>query len=459
MAADDSALLDRIPTGPFVVICGRADDAAAWLAFLGPHRCHAISLDDAPQQKQPLGGASAYLDWHHRAIEGIDREGWLAGQVRGFDPVGAATLIIPDPLDPLVWGQRRRIGARQRGWRRAEDKTVVDSVWDAIGLPRARSLVVDAPVNRSTLETLGALVDEGTGVVCSRQPRAAGPTAGGDGIWWWLSGHKPPAPLIEDDSPGRLRLMPLLPGLPVRVHGLVLGDQVVPFPAREIVSLPRPGQGAFLCAGTSSLEDVGGLASLTRHLGDGLREHLDFRGGFSVDGVLTGEGFRPTDFNARLTSAMEAAPPAARVRLHAVNVLARERAEPPVGVIRSIVRDAYASDSRHTLYGASSSINAGAPSTVSAVWRLGRLVRSTEPADVTLTTHASPRGWLITGSLDARRVPPGPLGCAAPAVFRLSDQELGTDFGPLRPAFGLRAVRPPTPRRADDSAESSQRAL
>lgn len=214
---------------------------------------------------------------------------------------------------------------------------MVDALWDATGVPRAQSIVSDGTAD---LAMLGAIVDRGAGVVCSCQPIGAGPSAGGDGIWWWRNG--PPLTTIPTAEPGtwRVRLMPLLEGVPVRLHGLTLTTRVIPFPPMELVTLPRAGQGTFLCAGAvPTLGHAANLVTQTERLGAGLRERLGYRGGFSVDGILTAGGFLPTDFNARLTSAMEAAPPELRVLLHAVNLLARNGIEPDTSAVEQLAEE------------------------------------------------------------------------------------------------------------------------
>lgn len=166
------SITQLLPDGKLIVLCGRADDAAAWQDLLGPARCLAIALDDAPSEVRPrtLRGASDHLAWQHHAIGGLDGSGWLAEPADAFDPDHTATLVLPDPLDPPRAGTRRRFGVRQPAWRLFEDKTVVDTLWDAAGVPRAPSIVGDGTAD---LALLGAFVDQGTGVVCSCQPRGA----------------------------------------------------------------------------------------------------------------------------------------------------------------------------------------------------------------------------------------------------------------------------------------------
>lgn len=435
-------LINRLlPDGKLIVVCGRADDAEAWQALLGPARCLAIALDDAPSDVRPrtLRGASDHLAWQHRAVGGLDGSGWLAGPADAFDPDRIATLVLPDPLDPLEAGGRRRFGVRQPAWRLFEDKTVVDTLWDAAGIPRAPSIVRDGTAD---LAMLGASVDQGAGVVCSFQPRGAAPSAGGDGIWWWRDG--PPPTTIPTPEPGtwRVRLMPLLEGIPVRLHGLTLATTVIPFPPMELVTLPRPEQGTFLCAGAvPMLGDTVDLVSQTERIGVGLRDRLGYRGGFSVDGILTRTGFQPTDLNARLTSAMEATASDRRVLLHAVNLLAREGNEPDTGAVAQLAEGVFSIGSTCTIFGAATSADERAPRKAWVRWDGDRLVPAAgNDADGSLVITPSPRGWLLTTALATARLPGGGrVGPWAPEVFRLSDEILGTNFGRLAPPFGTRS--------------------
>lgn len=425
-----------LPSGKVLVVCGRADDAAAWQDLLGPTRCLALALDDAPPaaRRRPLRGASDHLSWQHHAISGLDGSGWLAGPADAFDPDSTAALLLPDPLDPPHSGARRRIGARQPAWQFFEDKTVVDALWDAAGVPRAQSIVGDGTAD---LARLGAIVDQGTGVVCSYQPIGAGPSAGGDGIWWWRGGLPPETIPTVEPGTWRVRLMPFLEGVPVRLHGLALTTRIVPFPPMELVTLPRPARGTFLCAGAVPiLDDTAEFAEQTDRIGASLRERLGYRGGFSVDGILTVNGFIPTDFNARLTSAMEAAPSDRRVLLHAVNLLVREGIEPDISAVERLAEETFTAGTTCTIFGAATRANEHVPPETSIRWVGDRLVADPLGADGTLVISPSPRGWLLTATLVSDQVPAGGrVGPWAPEVFRLSDEVLGTDFGNLAPPF------------------------
>jgi len=210
------------------------------------------------------------------------------------------------------------------------------------------------------------------------------------------------------------------------------------------VAHPRPGRGTFLYAGeVPTLGHRTDLVETTEDIGGALGHRLGYRGAFSADGILTSDGFRPTDLNARLTSAIEAAPSALRVRLHATNLLAREGVELDLHAVRRLIDAVFDTKGTYTLYGAATTTAAEATKEIEVRWQDHQLVVADHaPAHGRLTLTPSARGWLLTATLDAAHMPGiEHLGGLAPPIFRLSDQVLGTDFGVLPPPFGI----PPQP--------------
>jgi hypothetical protein len=439
-------LIDLLPEGPIVVVCGRLDDAREWQKLLGSNRCLAVPLDAAPLfPPRAFAGATEQVAWQHQLTACLDQPGWLTGQADAFDPRREAALLFADPLDPTHTGTRPSFGRREPFLRLLENKTVIDPIWDAIGIPRAQSIVADTPAD---FAQLGLMVDEGTGVVCAIQSQGGVPSAGGDGIYWWRG--QPSAQFDVAAKDVRVRLMPLLAGLPARIHGLVTTREVVTFPPLEVVAPARADHGTFLCAGAvPTLGDHARLRDATEQAGEALRRTLGYRGAFSIDGILTSDGFRPTDLNARLTSAMEAAPSMLRVRLQLANLLAREGAELDPHLVRTLANQAFNAQSTYTLYGAASRAS-DRPRDVLVRWRGQRLVVAYDhQIHGRLAITPSLRGWLLTATLDREHVPAGaPLNTLAPQVFAMSDAILGTDFGELAVPEGLPGAVHPHDRTA-----------
>ncbi len=446
--------LQRVLAGrSVIVLCGREDDAAAWQQLLGrerPGRCLTIALDAVArsQDDRMAAGATGHLAWQHDIIAGLDGSGWLAQAADTFDPDRRAALVVPDPLDPPAAGTRSRIGRRPPGWRLLEDKALVDTVWDLLAVPRAPSIVVDIADIATDLEALGALVDRGAGVVCSSQS-ADTPMAGADGVYWWRRGQPPMLTNRQLAGRVRVRLMPLFEGLPVRLHGLVTPTSVVGFPPMEVVALPRTEHGTFLCAGTvSTLAETAALTRCTERIGVALRRQFGYLGAFSVDGVLTEDGFMPTDLNARLTSAMEDRSSDLRVLLQATNLLVREAVEPGPDVVRKLSDMIFSRKAEHTVYGAAATASVDASCSVDIRWNGDNLVPVHDgEADGTLTLNPSLRGWQLTARLIVDRLPAGgPMGLLAVELFRFCDRNWGTNFGELEPPFGMRSHRTPVAR-------------
>jgi len=433
-----------------IVLCGREDDAAAWHRLLSdgrPDRCLAIALDTAvrAQPDSTVEGATGHLAWQHEVIGGLDGSGWLPQAVDAFDPDRAAALLLPDPLDPPTTGMRPRIGRRHASYRLLEDKTAVDTVWDLLGVPRAPSIVADLDTD---VRVLGNLVDRGSGVVCSMQS-AGTSQAGADGVTWWRSGDAPRIAAGPREDDRRVRLMPLIEGLPIRLHGFVLPTSVVGFRPMEVVALPRPERGTFLCAGVvSTLDEAPDLAAQTERIGEALRTRVGYLGAFAVDGILTRNGIVPTDLNPRLTSAMEDSPPDLRVLLHAANLLMREGVDPGRDLVCFLAKEISGWRAQYTIYGAATRARASAPCFAGVRWDGGTLVVAHDDEfEGYLTLKPSMRGWQVTARFSADQLPAkGPLGPIAVEAFRLCDRVWGTDFGELAAPFGLHSLEIPAGR-------------
>ena len=149
-----------------------------------------------------------------------------------------------------------------------------------------------------------------------------------------------------------------------------------------------------------------------RRVGEGLRERIAFRGAFTVDGVMTAEGFRPTELNPRAGAGMApigAALPALPLQL--LHVAARDDAgfdARPVELEQLVVE---ASD-RARRGAAYTTIEA--PFTETTIHRIVydgtacRVAGDGEPADATVVLGPSNVGGFVRIAPDADRTPAGP---------------------------------------------------
>ncbi len=242
-------------------------------------------------------------------MEGIRRfeaalvhpEPGLMSTIDEFDPTGEA-LVMAAPFDvgDRLLG-RRIYGARRPGWAALEDKTVIDELWDRAGVARAPREVVqleDAPAVSARLGgSLGSVwaIDNSQGW-----------HGGADGTHW-VPDAATAARMVEELSEltDLVRVMPFLDGVPCSVHGFVTGRDVAVFRPIELVVL-RTADHGLRYAGVSALWDApvaltAEMRAVAAAVGAVLASEHGYLGAFSVDGVATNDGFRPTELNPRLS--------------------------------------------------------------------------------------------------------------------------------------------------------------
>jgi hypothetical protein len=245
----------------------------------------------------------------------------------------------------------------------------------------------------------------------------------------------------------RARVMPFLEGIPCSVHGLVFPDHVAALRPIEMVTLRRPSGSALFYAGTASFWDPdpevrSDMQASARRVGMVLRDEVGFRGPFTIDGVVTKDGFLPTELNPRSGAGL--------------NAFAKALGDLPLSLLNDAICAGLPLDFRPTeleqliLERADASRGGGTwraePARVptiesAAVARDGdtyRWANDGEPADGFVSAGPSPMGGFIRLLLNPERAPVGPsVGPAAVAFYRFADAELGTTIGPLEPATDI----------------------
>lgn len=222
----------------------------------------------------------------------------VAAQVDQFDPERTALVrghflvAVPEVAGRPVLAYRRP------EWIRLEDKTVVDDLWARAGVEAVPSTVVELERARSVSGDL----DRGDGVVWAGD--ASHGWHGGTSLTEWVRDARDSA-AAGDALAGRcrrVRVMPFLEGVPCSVHGIVCADGVVALRPVEMVVLRRGRE--FVYCGAGTFWDPPGevrerMREIARRVGALLAAEVGFRGAFTVDGVVTAEGFRPTELNPR----------------------------------------------------------------------------------------------------------------------------------------------------------------
>jgi hypothetical protein len=238
--------------------------------------------------------------------------------------------------------------------------------------------------------------------------------------------------------------------VPCAIHGIVCDDGVAVLRPVEMVTLRR-GRELFY-AGCATFWDPpdalrAEMRSAGRAVGEHLAERVAFRGGFTVDGVATVDGFRPTELNPRPGAGL--------------GVLGRGLPDgfPLLLMIDLIAGGLDVGRSAHELE--HELLDAADRSRGGGTWRFGLdlgLSIDDEPrwyVDgewTAVETQGVPSATLVAGqrgvrlTLDPATWPAGPsVAAAAAAIYRHLDEHHGTSIGRLTPAPDLRSGGPPPP--------------
>ncbi len=262
------------------------------------------SEDDADWCSLGLKAGSvneAHAGYERRLVHPPDS---VRARVDAFDPDRTAIA-----LGGIVLGEvatvcgRPRYGARPRDWIALEDKTRIDEVWDAAGIERAEARVV--PARAEAMRAAAKDLDRGVGTVWVADARE-GPHGGAEKLFWVRTDAE--AQLAAERLGAecdRVRVMPFLEGVPCSIHGLITSEGMAVFRPVELVTLRRSGTPRFAYAGACTFwdptpEDRDHMREAARAVGATLARRVGFRGAFTLDGVMTEEGFRPTELNPRL---------------------------------------------------------------------------------------------------------------------------------------------------------------
>ncbi|MEU7525285.1 hypothetical protein AB0A74_06095 [Saccharothrix sp. NPDC042600] len=451
-----SALHARLGTlfgDRLVVLAGgtRLSTRAGELHQLGARHTLVLSTDDhAPLHDSevarwvPLGIAGGFVAVEQNRLTKLltSPNRRVREVLEDFDPTGDALVISTPYVHTPEFAGRPVLNARRPEWVDLENKTTIDALWDELSAPRAPAVVLDLDFEGLWDATLK--LDRGAGVVWSGD----GPAINGGANFVRrvrnreeaLDAFQVLAPKCEF-----VRVMPFLEGIPVSVHGIVFPDGTAVLRPIEMVVPRRAGQARFLYAGCASYYDPPTrireeMRNLARRVGERLRETVDYRGTFTLDGIATADGFLPTEINTRYGGAMvcfeDALPqlPLALVQValvagHDLGVSSIEFEELLVGAA-----DAF----RHGSVGAN--VRALNPTEtverpiVFTEWSC-RFAHPDETPHGYLRLRPSPLGARLELDFVADQLNPGrPVVALTVAAFALADQEWGTALGPLEPA-------------------------
>jgi hypothetical protein len=421
--AEVIALRDLGATGVFVIAGSRGTGPVPDVASVVLGTGGATVMDSIREYERALG----------------DLRPDVAAEVDRFDPQRVAAVVATPFSGHATVARRRVYGARQARWRALEDKITIDALWRDAGVPSAPSRIVAArPVE---LRAAAGALDRGSGTVWVADNRM-GWHGGATALRWVRTAeHAAEAEAFLADRAHRVRVMPFLDGIPCSIHGAVFADVTIAFRPCEMIVLRRVGRSDLFYAGMASTWDPppaqrDDLRGLARRVGDHVRRTVGYRGVFTVDGVMTRDGFRPTELNPRFGAAAGILASAANIPLYLLHLAVVDRPDVdwrPERLERLIVDAADGSRAVRSF----STVPRPLPDQVVALrWDDGRMVDAGErSADVMLTTGASPVGGGIRIAPDVARHPEGrSIAGVIAATLAYADRRWDLGIGPLEPA-------------------------
>ena len=345
-------------------------------------------------------------------------------------------------------------GGRPARFLALEDKLLAEEVWTAAGVRTAPHRVVavdtEAPVALAALARAGAEVAGSSpehgrrGVVWSGDARG-GFNGGGNYVRWVVDEHERAAALaFFAPRCDRVRVLPFLEGVPCSIHGFVLPDGTAALRPVEIAMLRDETTHRFVYSGLGTSWDPPAadreqMRDVVRRVGAHLQAAHGYRGAFGVDGVLTADGFLPTELNSRMSAGLTTVAGVDRpfftllqhnlvegvdTGLRAADV---ESLVPLMDVTR-----------RTRVVALAEGVRAGPRDSFPVCWDGHAFVRADTDTGSTLAVTDTPSGFLVR--IDpCTLVPPGHrLAEVALALLALVDREYGSHFGALTAAPAVR---------------------
>ncbi|CAN5414304.1 hypothetical protein BH10ACT10_BH10ACT10_20640 [soil metagenome] len=364
--------------------------------------------------------------------------------VDAYDPDQEALWLVGPYIGTAPIDGRPVVGGRPQAWTALEDKLLADEIWDAVGGRRAASAIV--PVDLVALRSASRALDTGAGVAWAGDA-LDGFNGGGDFVRRVVDTADEAAALaFFAPRCDRVRVMPFLEGVPCSIHGLVLPDGTAVFRPVELAILRGAGH-RFVYGGLGTTWDPpegdrDEMRSLARRTGEHLRATVGYAGAFGIDGVLTEDGFRPTELNTRMSGGLATLARVVDAPLFTLlqhNLLAGR--DPGVGAAALEAWALPRLDAQRVAKPiAMSPRQVGAdPFDVHVTWDGTAFSRSWPETGWSVSLGPNPAGTYCRvnpppGALDGQRVADVNV-----ALMRFLDAEVGTDFGEV--------VAPPDVRR------------
>ncbi len=345
-------------------------------------------------------------------------------------------------------GGRQVLGRSRQEWTALEDKTSCDELWAAAGIRHAPYEIVAA--DREGLVAAALRLDRGSGTVWAGDSRDG--VHGGADLTRWVRDDEDvdPVTALLGSHCDRARVTPFLEGVPCSIHGVITVDGLAALRPCEMIVLrdESPGHLRFIGMGTAwdpDEQDRQHMRDVAHRVGAVLCDRFGFLGTFTVDGIMTEDGFLPTELNPRVGGAlalMSEGIPETGLLLH-TQFLAHEI---DTGIRRRDIEEVVvaAADEHRALLAAADVAHPVEPLERSIVLDdIGhpRLTKAGEQRDgvlrSTMFRSYAPAGVVV--DIDKGRLPIGPSSAAlVAAALNLAANAVGVPVGPFEAAQPVR---------------------
>lgn len=373
----------------------------------------------------------------------------LVRRVDDYDPDRRAVWWLPPFAGHGSLLGRDVVGGRPEEWVRFEDKLLCDEIWDAADIRRSPARIVPASSYDELVEATKAVGGD-DGAVWSGDARE-GVNGGGDFVRWVRSDADAESMTayfaVHCD---RVRVMPFLDGVPCSIHGFALADGIAALRPVELVMLRETSKNRFFLGGMSTWWDPRDtdreeMRDLVRRVGAILVDRVGYRGGFGIDGVMTRDGFRPTELNPRFTGGLATLAkgmPGVPLELLQLNVVAGRDPGIDAATLEWLVLEAADRSRFANAMGLCDRVWEGATDEVDVSWQEGRFVVASDPLARVGSMVAGPA--VTTGTfvrftpMDDLMRPGMRLAPLHLKALQFANQHWDRDFGELEAAPDVR---------------------
>ena len=382
------------------------------------------------------------LRTHDRLVRNLPDHARAA--IDAFDPHRQGVwFTTPFVTTDVPIDGRRVTAGRPTSFLALEDKMLADGIWDAAGVERAPYQLV--PVDDEALAQAAAELGSRFGTVWVGDARD-GYNGLGDYVRWVCDdGDRARAAAFFKPRCDRVRVMPFLEGVPCSIHGFVLPDGTAALRPVEIVVLRNRESRTFVYAGLGTTwdpppADRDAMRRLVRRVGSHLREAHGYRGAFGIDGVLTADGFRPTELNSRMSAGATAVAEVDRRFFTLLQAALLAQADPQItsSDLESLV-DLMDAQRVGKVVAVARGVSAGGEDSFAVTWDGHRFERAEGDTGNVFAVGDTPTGLFAKVEPCTALTPGARLAPVNAALLSFLDRSYGTRFGPVEPAPDVRS--------------------